>query len=55
MGALGAQPELARHVEQTGHGDGVALDQVASADRARFGIDPVLRAKAEQTSQRRLG
>ena len=54
-GALGAQPELARQVEQTRDRDGVALDQVAPADRAGLGIDPVLRAEAKETSQRRLG
>jgi len=51
---LGAQPEFPGQLDEARHRQVVALDQVAAADRADFGIDPVLRAEAKETSERGL-
>ena len=52
--ALGAQPEFPGQLDETRHRQVVALDQVAAANGADFGIDPVLRAEAKETSERGL-
>ena len=53
-GAFGAQPELAGQLDQARHRHGITVDQVPPADRPDLGIDPVLRAEAEEASERRL-
>src|SRR5260221_11964284 len=51
---LGAQPELRGQFGEPRNGQGISLDEVAAPDGADFGIDPVLRAEAKETSERRL-
>jgi hypothetical protein len=50
VGALGAQHDLAGEVDKARDRDGIAVDQIAAADRPDFGIDPVLRPKAKKAS-----
>jgi hypothetical protein len=52
--AFGSQPEFTGQLDEARHRQVVALDQVAAADSADFGIDPVLRAEAKETSERGL-
>ena len=52
--AFGAQPEFAGQVDEARHRQGIPFDQIAAADGADFGIDPVLRAEAKETSERGL-
>jgi hypothetical protein len=52
--AFGAQPEFPCHPDETRHRQAISLDEVAAADGADFGIDPVLRAEAKETSKRSL-
>src|SRR5947209_20562152 len=52
--AFGSQPEFAGQLDETRHRQLVSLDQVAAADSADLGIDPVLRAEAKETSKRGL-
>jgi hypothetical protein len=52
--AFGAQPEFPGQLDETRQRQAVSLDQVAVADGADFGIDPVLRAGAKETGKRGL-
>jgi hypothetical protein len=52
--AFGAQSEFPGQLDEARHRQAVAFDQVAAADGADFGIDPVLRAEAKETSKRGL-
>jgi hypothetical protein len=52
--AFGAQPEFPGQLDEARHRQAVSLDQVAAANGADFGIDPVLRAEAKETSERGL-
>jgi hypothetical protein len=52
--AFGAQPEFLGQLDEARHRQAVSLDQVAAANGADFGIDPVLRAEAKETSKRGL-
>jgi hypothetical protein len=54
-GAFGTQSEFAGQFDDARSRQGIALDQVAAADSADFGIDPVLRAQPEKAGQRCLG
>jgi hypothetical protein len=51
---VGSQPEFPGQLDETRHRQGIPFDQVAAADSADFGIDPVLRAEAKETSERGL-
>jgi hypothetical protein len=52
--AFGSQPEFPGQLNEARHWQAISLDQVAAADGADFGIDPVLRAEAKETSERSL-
>jgi hypothetical protein len=52
--AFGAQPEFPGQLDEARHRQAISLDQVAAADGADFGINPVLRAEAKETSKRSL-
>jgi hypothetical protein len=52
--AFGAQPEFPGQLDEARHRQAVSLNQVAAADGANLGIDPVLRAEAKETGERGL-
>ena len=54
LNALRAQTELPGQLDKPGNGKRIVVDQIAAADRADLGIDPVLRAKAKETGECRL-
>ena len=52
--ALRAQSEFPSQLDEARHRQRISVDQVAAADGADLGIDPVLRAEAKETSERSL-